>query len=179
MSSLTAENVEWLDSGFQSFPFTTFFFGLDVSYSINPSQYRHRSMGTHRTIPFMSRRRDGCEFRTDSHTSAVITLTLGRQQIWANPSSKSAPTIHFPPLDHPMARMTENTNLQRALLRRIDAFGKGRIEIREGSRVGEMKYGPGGRWVGLKIDDTWVRGGVVVCFLFTWVLRIDRSNSHF
>lgn len=61
-----------------------------------------------------------------------------------------------------MAHMTENTNLQRALLRRIDEINPGSFEIRESSRVAEMQLGPGGRWVGLRIGDRWVRGSVVV-----------------
>ena len=63
-----------------------------------------------------------------------------------------------------MARMTENTNLQRALLRRIEQVGQGIVTIRENTRVGEMRLGQGGRWVGLRIgDESWIRGSVVVC----------------
>lgn len=58
--------------------------------------------------------------------------------------------------------MTENTNLQRALLRRIDEIGKDVVDIREGSRVGEMRLGEGERWVGMQVGDSWVRGSVVV-----------------
>jgi ubiquinone biosynthesis monooxygenase Coq6 len=84
-------------------------------------------------------------------------------EVWANPSREATPAIHFPPLDGPMARMTENTNLQRALLRRIDEVGKGIVTIREGGRVGEMRLADGGRWVGLRIGESeWVRGSVVV-----------------
>lgn len=63
-----------------------------------------------------------------------------------------------------MAYMTENTNLQRALLRRLEVAGKGKVEIRENSKVKEMRYGDAQRWVGLQIGDKgdWVRGGVVV-----------------
>lgn len=62
-----------------------------------------------------------------------------------------------------MARMTENTNLQRALLRRIDEVGAGIVDIKEGGRVSEMRLGEGGRWVGLRIgENEWVRGSVVV-----------------
>jgi ubiquinone biosynthesis monooxygenase Coq6 len=63
-----------------------------------------------------------------------------------------------------MAYMTENTNLQRALLRRLEKAGKGKVDIRENARVQEMRYGDGQRWVGLQIGDKgeWVRGGVVV-----------------
>ena len=62
-----------------------------------------------------------------------------------------------------MARMTENTNLQRALLRRIDEVGTGVVTIKEGGRVSEMQLGEGGRWVGLRIgENEWVRGSVVV-----------------
>lgn len=83
-------------------------------------------------------------------------------QVWANPDSKSTPSLHFPPLGHPMAYMTENTNLQRALLRRIEQIGNGVVEIREGGRVEEMRLGGGDQWVGLKVAGSWVRGGVVV-----------------
>ena len=87
------------------------------------------------------------------------------RQVWANPNASSTPTLHFPPLGHPMARMTENVNLQRALLRRIEAAGEGVVEIREGCRVGEMQSGEGDQWVGLRVDENkWVRGAVVVRF---------------
>ncbi|WWC71990.1 ubiquinone biosynthesis monooxygenase COQ6 [Kwoniella pini CBS 10737] len=82
--------------------------------------------------------------------------------IWANPSPSSFPTIHFPPLGHPMARMTENMNLQRALLRRIEEVGKGIVDIKEGARVNEMRLGEGERWVGLKVGDEWLKGSLVV-----------------
>lgn len=85
------------------------------------------------------------------------------ESVWANPSPDSTPSIHFPPLGRPMARMTENTNLQHALLKRIDQAGGETLTIRENSRVSEMQLGPGGRWVGLRIgEDAWVRGSVVV-----------------
>jgi ubiquinone biosynthesis monooxygenase Coq6 len=61
-----------------------------------------------------------------------------------------------------MAHMTENTNLQRALLRKIEQSSRGRVVIQEGKRVDEMRMGEGGRSVGLKLGDRWVRGGVVV-----------------
>jgi ubiquinone biosynthesis monooxygenase Coq6 len=64
--------------------------------------------------------------------------------------------------DNPMAYMTENTNLQRALLRKIEQDGKGRIVVQEGKKVEEMRMGEGGRWIGLRFGDEWVRGGVVV-----------------
>lgn len=70
-----------------------------------------------------------------------------------------------------MAYMTENTNLQRALLRRIDQVGKGVVEIREGSRVMDMQLGDGNAFVALRIGETqWVKGAVVVssfCFSST------------
>ena len=65
-----------------------------------------------------------------------------------------------------MARMTENTNLQRALLRRIAEKGEGIVEIRENARVGEMLLDEGERSVGLRIGDSWVRGSVVVSIIF-------------
>ena len=73
-----------------------------------------------------------------------------------------------------MARMTENVNLQRALLKHITTAGKGVVEIREGSRVGEMRLGEGDAWVGLRIgEDRWVRGAVVVrCFIL--LIRCTR-----
>jgi ubiquinone biosynthesis monooxygenase Coq6 len=86
--------------------------------------------------------------------------------IYSNPDTKSTPSIHFPPLGHPMAYMTENINLQRALLSRIREFGNGVVDVREGRKVESMSLGEGGRWVGLNLgDETWVRGSVVVsCF---------------
>jgi ubiquinone biosynthesis monooxygenase Coq6 len=63
-----------------------------------------------------------------------------------------------------MAYMTENTNLQRALLRRIAETGQGKVEIREHAKVQEMKMDEGKRSVALKLGEHgWVRGGVVVC----------------
>ncbi|AAW45305.1 hypothetical protein CNBH3840 [Cryptococcus deneoformans B-3501A] len=82
--------------------------------------------------------------------------------VWSNPSPTETPTIHFPPVGRPLARMTENLNLQKALLRRIEEAGKGIVDIRENSRVREMRLGEGGRWVGLRIGDEWVRGSLVV-----------------
>lgn len=58
--------------------------------------------------------------------------------------------------------MTENTNLQRALLRKIEQDGAGRVVIAENSKVSDMRMGEGARWVGMKCGDRWVRGGVVV-----------------
>lgn len=69
--------------------------------------------------------------------------------------------LHFPPQDAPLARMTENTNTQRALLRRLEEVGKN-VTVREGARVAEMRYGEGRGWVGLRIGDEWVRGSLVV-----------------
>ncbi|WVR07699.1 ubiquinone biosynthesis monooxygenase COQ6 [Kwoniella sp. DSM 27419] len=96
------------------------------------------------------------------HIEERRSCAVEEMVIWANPSAGSTPTIHFPPLGHPMARMTENMNLQRALLRRIEEVGKGTVTIRESSRVGEMRLGDGGRWVGLKIGEEWLRGSLVV-----------------
>lgn len=63
-----------------------------------------------------------------------------------------------------MAYMTENTNLQQALLKRIREIGGQALEIREmeQGRVREMVLAKGGQWVGLKAGDQWVRGSVVV-----------------
>lgn len=62
-----------------------------------------------------------------------------------------------------MARMTENMNLQQALYKRIEQVGKGIVDIKESSRVSEMREGEDGRWVGLRIgEDHWVRGSLVV-----------------
>ena len=62
-----------------------------------------------------------------------------------------------------MARMTENMNLQQALYKRIEQVGKGVVDIKESSRVAEMREGDGGRWVGLRIGENhWVRGSLVV-----------------
>ncbi len=95
--------------------------------------------------------------------------------MWANPDPTSSPAIHFPPLDHPMAWMTENINLQRALLRRIEEAGQGVVEIREGSRVEEMQPGEGEQWLGLRIGEgEWVRGAVAVCFNPLLIPKTDR-----
>ncbi|KAJ9095693.1 hypothetical protein QFC21_005565 [Naganishia friedmannii] len=87
-------------------------------------------------------------------------------RVWtaSGPPSSSTSQIHFPQMgpDNPMAYMTENTNLQRALLRKIEQDGKGRIVVQEGKKVEEMRMGEGGRWVGLRFGDDWVRGAVVV-----------------
>jgi ubiquinone biosynthesis monooxygenase Coq6 len=62
-----------------------------------------------------------------------------------------------------MAYMTENTNLQRALLRRIDEVGVGKVEIREQAKVEEMRMDEGKRSVALNLGGQgWIRGGVVV-----------------
>ncbi|WVO14268.1 ubiquinone biosynthesis monooxygenase COQ6 [Cryptococcus depauperatus] len=82
--------------------------------------------------------------------------------IWSNPSADSTPTIHFPSIGRPLARMTENLNLQQALLKRINEIGQGIVDIRESSKVAEMRLGESDRWVGLRIGDEWVRGSLVV-----------------
>ena len=63
-----------------------------------------------------------------------------------------------------MAYMTENMNLQQALLKRIAELGEGVLEIREmdRGRVSEMRLGAGNQWVGLRVGNEWVRGSVVV-----------------
>lgn len=77
----------------------------------------------------------------------------------------TASQLHFPAASYlqPMARLTENMNLQQALLKRIEGS---QVEISEGSRVQEMVMGQGGRWVGLRLGDEdtprWIRGSVVV-----------------
>ncbi|WWD19612.1 ubiquinone biosynthesis monooxygenase COQ6 [Kwoniella shandongensis] len=96
------------------------------------------------------------------HIEQDRSCPVDEMVIWANPSESSTPTIHFPPLGRPMARMTENLNLQRALLRRIEEVGKGVVTIKENSKVAEMRLGEGGRWVGLRIGDAWLRGSLVV-----------------
>jgi len=78
-----------------------------------------------------------------------------------------------------MARMTENMNLQQALYKRINASGKGIVDIKEGGRVSEMREGGDGRWVGLRIgENDWVRGSLIVCLSLSVrrrKLMIDRS----
>ncbi|WRT70252.1 ubiquinone biosynthesis monooxygenase COQ6 [Kwoniella shivajii] len=97
------------------------------------------------------------------HIEESRSCPVDEMVIWSNPSPRSNPTIHFPPLGHPMARMTENMNLQRALLKRIEEVGKGIVDIKEQSKVKSMRLGPGERWVGLNIgEDKWVRGSLVV-----------------
>jgi hypothetical protein len=60
--------------------------------------------------------------------------------------------------------MTENMNLQQALYKRIKSSGKGKVDIKEGGRVSEMREGGDGRWVGLRIGEKdWVRGSLIVC----------------
>ncbi|KLT39184.1 ubiquinone biosynthesis hydrox [Cutaneotrichosporon oleaginosum] len=81
--------------------------------------------------------------------------------VFANPDPDSHPMLHFPPQDAPLARMTENVNTQRALLRRLEEVGAN-VTVREGARVGEMRYGEGRGWVGLRMGDEWVRGSLVV-----------------
>jgi ubiquinone biosynthesis monooxygenase Coq6 len=62
-----------------------------------------------------------------------------------------------------MAYMTENTNLQRALLTQIERTGRGKIAIKENARVEEMRMSEGKRSVLLNLGGHgWVRGGVVV-----------------
>lgn len=74
-----------------------------------------------------------------------------------------------------MAYMTENTNLQRALLRRIAEIGQGKVEIREEAKVQEMRMDEGKRSVVLKLgEEGWVRGGVVVSVL----LRGGRMSEE-
>jgi ubiquinone biosynthesis monooxygenase Coq6 len=53
-----------------------------------------------------------------------------------------------------MAYMTENTNLQRALLRRIDEVGVGKVEIREQAKVEEMRMDEGKRSVALNLGGS-------------------------
>lgn len=78
-----------------------------------------------------------------------------------------------------MAQMTENINLQRALLRRIESADKRIVEIREGSKVGEMQLGDGQQWVGLRIgEDKWVRGSVVVGRFFLWLASLMLCRSE-
>lgn len=81
--------------------------------------------------------------------------------VFANPEPDSHPMLHFPPQGAPLARMTENVNTQRALLRRLQEVGTN-VTVREGARVAEMRYGEGRGWVGLRIGDEWVRGSLVV-----------------
>ncbi|GHJ84897.1 hypothetical protein NliqN6_1299 [Naganishia liquefaciens] len=86
--------------------------------------------------------------------------------VWTSSTASSSSQIHFPQpagSADPMARMTENTNLQRAFLRKIEHDGRGRVVIAERSKVEEMRMDEGGRSVALRCGgDRWVRGGVVV-----------------
>lgn len=82
--------------------------------------------------------------------------------VWANPDTNATPMLHFPGSDRPLARMTENINTQRALLRRLERAPEGVVTVREGARVAEMRYGEGNGWVGLRIGDEWVRGSLVI-----------------
>lgn len=79
--------------------------------------------------------------------------------VWANPDADATPMLHFPGNGEILARMTENINTQRALLRRLEGSG---VTVREGARVNEMRYGDGRGWVGLRVGDEWVRGSLVV-----------------
>ena len=75
-----------------------------------------------------------------------------------------------------MAYMTENTNLQRALLRRIAEVGEGKVVIREEARVQEMRMDEGKRSVVLRLgEEGWVRGGVVVSAM--WRLFLERGDD--
>lgn len=77
-----------------------------------------------------------------------------------------------------MARMTENMNLQQALYKRIEAVGRGVVDIKEGGRVSEMREGGDGRWIGLRIGETdWVRGSLVVRPLVRLHLMFYTSES--
>jgi len=92
----------------------------------------------------------------------LIWTALECHQVWTTTASASS-QIHFPAARSPMAYMTENTNLQRALLRTIAEAGERKVEIREHSKVQEMKMDEGKRSVALKLGEhSWVRGGVVV-----------------
>lgn len=88
------------------------------------------------------------------------------RQVWTSSTASSSSQIHFPQPTgsrDPMARMTENTNLQRALLRKIEHTGRDRIVIAEQSKVTDMRMDAGARSVALRCGaDRWVRGGVVV-----------------
>lgn len=81
-----------------------------------------------------------------------------------------------------MARMTENMNLQQALYKRIKQAGKGIVDIKESSRVAEMREGDGGRWVGLRIGENhWVRGSLVVSPIHCThddIIRTILSDDH-
>jgi ubiquinone biosynthesis monooxygenase Coq6 len=85
--------------------------------------------------------------------------------VWANPDKDATPMLHFPGGDGALAYMTENINTQRALLRTLSSSEN--VDVREGARVQEMRYGEGRGWVGLRIGspdgkDKWVRGSLVV-----------------
>ena len=61
-----------------------------------------------------------------------------------------------------MARMTENNNLQRALLRRLENIGEGTVVIRESAKAEEMRLGAGGQSIFLRSGDDWIRTSALV-----------------
>ncbi|RXK40500.1 ubiquinone biosynthesis monooxygenase COQ6 [Tremella mesenterica] len=76
--------------------------------------------------------------------------------VWANPSPSSTPTLHFPPLGHPMAYMTENQNLQTALLHRILSLDpdSSTLKIQESSKVTSMSLSSSGQSVFLQLTPS-------------------------
>ncbi|KAL7418473.1 putative ubiquinone biosynthesis monooxygenase [Cryptotrichosporon argae] len=110
----------------------------------------------------------------DAHLAKARSWPIHDMIIWTAPSSSSSssssassPSLHFPPLDHPIAYMTENVNLQRALLRRLESGARGEgddggVRIMEGARVAEMRMGEGGGSVGLHVGGRWIRSRLVI-----------------
>lgn len=83
--------------------------------------------------------------------------------VWANPDADATPMLHFPGPE--LARMTENVNLQRALLRHLDevkATEGHQLEIREKTRVGDIAYTEGRGSVALNLGGEWVQASVLI-----------------
>lgn len=71
--------------------------------------------------------------------------------------------LHFPGPE--LARMTENVNLQRALLRHLDEVKVNQghqLEIREKTRVGNIAYTEGRGSVALDLGGEWVQASVLI-----------------
>ncbi|EKC99383.1 ubiquinone biosynthesis monooxygenase [Trichosporon asahii var. asahii CBS 8904] len=129
VSSLTAENIAWIDS----------------EYSLQKHGELTGGIGAWKHI---------AQDRSREVDDIIV---------WANPDADSTPMLHFPGPD--LARMTENVNLQRALLRHLDEVKqtKGhKLEIREKTRVGDIAYTAGRGSVALNLGGEWVQASLLI-----------------
>lgn len=128
-SSLTAENIAWLDSEFHSQASSSLTTGIGA--------WKHIAQARSREV------------------DDII--------VWANPDKDATPMLHFPGPD--LARMTENINLQRALLRHLEELKstKGhKLEIRDKTRVGDIAYTAGRGSVALNLGGEWVQASLLI-----------------